>query len=496
VDYKYFEELYFNMRDKDYPDRACTIAMLRRFLNGTAYDVLQYPFGQIINKSGYDGAYTAQNIPMSQRRPSVISTLCNTVVDDSVSFLFGEGRFPQIDIDDEKTQEIVNDIVNRTCLPDTMIELAHDGSVGSAALLIQVINSKIYYKSLHTEFLTPVFDKKNPNLLVKLTQKYKCKGSDLMAQGYKIEKPDFDYWIVTEWDENNETYYLPYLPDDLKKADFKPKIDKDLTIEHGLGFVPVLWIRNLSGGDFIDGQSTFKKAITTNIQLDYQLSQCARGLTYSQEPLLFYKNPDSIVGGDISPGTGQILHGGEGSDAKMIEINGDACRASIEYQKVLRDVALENIHGNRSTAERGINARSGKALELLHHPVMLLASRLRISYGEFGLVEVVKMIIKILKLREIKFENIVINKGSIKEDVTISLRWPNWFDDSSDDKHKEALTLGELKNAGILSQETAVYSIAEKYGIDDVKEEVNKINAEQKKFIDDTQPKVQEIFKS
>ena len=39
--------------------------------------------------------------------------------------------------------------------------------------------------------------------------------------------------------------------------------DAARTVRHGLGFVPIVWIRNLPGGDEIDGACTFRPAIVT-----------------------------------------------------------------------------------------------------------------------------------------------------------------------------------------------------------------------------------------
>jgi hypothetical protein len=499
MDYKHFENLYRQAKDTDYSERCMRLSLLRKFLDGTAYDILEYPFVYVnkVDGGGSSGnPYSAQKIGMMQRRPSVISTLCGTVVEDSVAFLFGEGRFPQINFDDDKTQEIMQDVIKKTLLPAAMEEVANDGSVGSGALLIKIINSNIYYESLKTEYLTPVFDPKNPYFLIKLTQKYKVKGYDLLALDYKIKYPNLDYWYVREWDINNENYYIPWCSEDSKDRNYKPKIDTTRSIYHGLGFVPVVWIKNLSGGDFIDGKCTFKKGITTNIQLDYQLSQCGRGLTYSQEPLLFFKNPDRMLAGNITIGDGTTLVGGENSDAKMVEINGEGCMASIAYQEVLRKIVLENIHGNRSVPEKAGFAQSGKALEMLHHPLILLASRLRKTYGEIGLVNVVKLILKMIEKKEVLVEGKRIKTADIKSNSNVTLVWPRWFDSTADDNYKEATTLGELKNSGIISSETAIKNVAENYGIENVEEEIEKINSERSSFQKQMQPAVTEIFKS
>ena len=59
-----------------------------------------------------------------------------------------------------------------------------------------------------------------------------------------------------------------------------------------LGFVPMVWIRNLpSGTDDVDGECTFEAAISTIMEMDYQLSQAGRGLKYASDPTLLIKEP-------------------------------------------------------------------------------------------------------------------------------------------------------------------------------------------------------------
>jgi hypothetical protein len=62
--------------------------------------------------------------------------------------------------------------------------------------------------------------------------------------------------------------------------------DDDRSMSHRLGFVPMVWIRNLPGGRGVDGACTFRAAIETGIEIDYQLSQAGRGLKYSSDPTL------------------------------------------------------------------------------------------------------------------------------------------------------------------------------------------------------------------
>ena len=130
-----------------------------------------------------------------------------------------------------------------------------------------------------------------PNSLLAVTERYKVSGLQLVGNGYEILEPGVDYWFQRSWDTDSETWYVPTTVSD------GPPTDPDTarTVRHGLGFVPIVWIRNLPGysstGDPSDGTCTFRSAIETQIEIDYQLSQAGRGLKYSSDPTLLLKEP-------------------------------------------------------------------------------------------------------------------------------------------------------------------------------------------------------------
>ena len=154
-----------------------------------------------------------------------------------------------------------------------------------------------------------------------------------------------------------------------RSAADRADIDEAARVTHGLGFVPVVWIRNLPGpsatGDADDGACTFRAAIETQIEIDYQLSQAGRGLKYSSDPTLLIKEP-ATTDSEIVKGAGNALVVSEKGDAKLLEIGGTASAAVIEYVRTLREFALESVHGNRANADRLTAAQSGRALELMN----------------------------------------------------------------------------------------------------------------------------------
>jgi hypothetical protein len=253
--------------------------------------------------------------------------------------------------------------------------------------------------------------------------------------------------------------------------------DAGRSVSHALGFVPIVWIRNLPGGDDIDGKCTFSKAIDTNIELDYLLSQGGRALKYASDPTLLIKEPATGQGGTLIKGGGNAITVGADGDAKLLEMSGDGTNALLEYVRLARQVALESIHGNKADADKIAAAQSGRAMELMNQALIWLADKLRISYGEKGLLQLYRMIAKASQRAAL-----VNSEGekipAIKTDKPFALKWPAWYAPTWADKTNEATTLGALTSGGLLSKQTATESIAEQYDVEDVPAELSRIKGE------------------
>ncbi|MGJ7529844.1 hypothetical protein [Variovorax sp. GB1P17] len=458
-------------RDKDYPARQYRLDVLSRVLNGTFYDGMTYEFHQ----EEIEG--TGEYVPLRSRRPSVRYALCRTVVEDSVSLLFSEGHFPAIQTESEKTREALLDIVKETMLNATMIDAATKGSVGSVCLFLRVIRARVFITAEETQFLTPTWDPEAPDTLKKVTERYKVKGHLLKDGGYAVpdDKLEAQFWFQRDWTDTQEVWYEPVeaAPDAPP-----PTIDSPRTVTHSLGFVPCVWVRNLPGGDRTDGACTFPvEAIDCQIEIDYQLSQAGRGLKYSSDPTLMLKEPAAPNDSRIVKGAGSALVVGEKGDAKLLEINGTAVAAVLDYVRGLRELALESAHGNRANADKLNAAQSGRAMELMNQALIWLADKLRISYGEGALLDLLRMIVAASQKYPLKLKDGT-DIGTLDMRAALSLRWPAWYAPTYADKLSQAETLSTARAAGVLSQETAVKAIATDYDIEDVAKEITAINAD------------------
>jgi len=452
--------------DPDYPPRVAQLRFLSKVRDGKLYDHIPYAFSEERNGNG-------EYIPLSKRRPSVRTGICRVVVEDSVALLFGEGRFPMVAAPAPALRAVIKELITETRLGEVMNAAAIHGSVGSVAILMRILAGRAFFEMLDTTYLTPSWSLTAPDTLEKVVELRKVKAAQLRAAGYVVA--DGEYWFQRQWDFDAETWFFPLSVIDYASGK-APQVDPVRTVVHGLGFVPMVWIKNLPSQDKIDGPCTFEAAISTVIEMDYQLSQAGRGLKYASDPTLLIKEPAIADEGSIVRSAGNALVVSEKGDAKLLEINGTAAAAVVEYVRVLREVSLESIHGNRTNVDKMSGAQSGRALELMNQGLLWLADRLRITYGQNGLLPLIRM----LCLASEKMSISVGGKpvGRLKADG-ISLKWARFSPPSYAEKLQEAQAYRTLRDGGLMSQETVISKIAADNDIEDLDQEVSRISKDQ-----------------
>jgi hypothetical protein len=453
--------------DPHFPERTRRLEILKRVLDGTLYDTLPYEFHQ---ERGGGGEY----IPLRLRKPSVRYPLARIVVDDSVSLVFSEGHFPTIDCQDQRVRALFADLARECTLNQVMMEAALRGAIGSVAIQFRMLRNRAFFSVLETPYLWPEWDPLAPDELLGVTERRKVAGAMLLARGYVGLDPGLQYWFERHWDRHEETWFVPR---PVAGEQRPPERDPDRSQRHGLGFVPLVWVKNLPGGpdgvDSVDGACTFRAAVETGIEIDYQLSQAGRGLKYSSDPTLLIREP---AGGDgeLVRGGGNALVVSEKGDARLLEIDGTASAAVIDYIRTLRELALEAVHGNRASPERLSAAQSGRAIEMMNQGLVWLADNLRVSYGD-ALLKLARMVMRATHLYPLRIFGEVVEP--IPPAVRLGLIWPRWYAPSSEDRARDAQTLRTLAEARHISRETAVKSIADVYDIEDVPAELARIGA-------------------
>ncbi|MCK5609131.1 hypothetical protein KAR91_45070, partial [Candidatus Pacearchaeota archaeon] len=210
----------------------------------------------------------------------------------------------------------------------------------------------------------------------------------------------------------------------------------------------------------------------------YLTSQGGRALRYSADPTMVITAPNNMGNDDdtLIKSSDRALLLGEDSEAKLLEITGNAAAAVDKHVRTLRESGIEAIHGNRANTDKLSVAQSGKAMEMMNQDLVWLSDKLRITYGESGLISLLKMTLKLVAKERIKINGKFLPK--VDPNVEITLVWPPWYSLTPDDLQKKSIALTTLVNGKLLSRETAIRELAPEFDIEDVAEEITKIDSE------------------
>jgi hypothetical protein len=452
--------------DSDYPERANNLSALTAVVEGKQYAGLLYDFWT--EDSGAN-----KYIEMDKRRPSVRTNLCAVTVKESASLLFSQGRFPRIVVAaDAEESDRMQALVEAAELRCAMDEAVVIGSVGSVAILVKFLSDRVFLEPMKTAFLTPTFDPNEPDKLLRVVERYKAKGKHLTGmKGAETRKPYQNYWCQRSWNTAAETIYFPQTIKDASEGK-PPQVLSELA--HNLDFVPIVWIKNLPGGEGCDGACTFEPGIDSVIELDYMESQADRAMRYMGDPKLIIKGKLSSAEDLTASAANAIVVPADGGDAKLLELQGGSSEAFDRRSKALRLHALEAMHGNLADPDKVSAATSGRAMELLHQRQIWQADRLRVSYGK-GLMRIIRMIGEAASVY-----TVTVNDERLEPftDRGLSLAWGAWFDPTYGDVVSFMSGLTGGTQGGVISEETATKVAAPVFGIIDVDAERKQIATE------------------
>lgn len=411
------------------------LMLLDRWLEGTFYDELPLSFEQ--DESG--GKYN----PMSDRQPSVQHNFPAEIAGLCARKIFGGRHVPRLKHKDPAFLLKVQALVEELKLPLKMLEAIKRGSVGSVGIMFKFLETSVsdlpdaemtvkgVVEVKQSQYCTPSFNKFQE--LTAITEHYLVQGYEMLARnmrvtikGNKVE-PRLKYWFVKHTDTQEECIYYP-----IEEHDWNPvtgHIDPEINIRvpypfgdeiinpvpHGLGFVPAVWIENLTGGKYPDGLSTFEPALDNFIEIDYIESQNGRGIKYNAAPQLMLKGElkaeaDGDPGGTIVRNARNVIRmaadekgmdgmsSSTGHDAKLLETNGASAKASQEFASGLKHTSFEQICFARKDLESIKGTMSGKVVELIDEDFLDLIQELKLQYGPYGYLLLVKKLCKAARM--------------------------------------------------------------------------------------------------
>lgn len=461
-------------------DRYKRLDAYDRLLEGTFYDHITVPFEKETEGNQY--------ISVMKRRPSIIESNAKDVVEAHASLTFGEAHFPTIRCASslgteqtevqKKTELACAALVKGLKLAAVMEQAIIRGSTGSACLIAKVDDDgQASIDVISGKNAKPILKRTSPGKMGELERIWSVTGQTLLDFGYEIPdgEEDTDFWLRVVIDKATWTWYKP-----LRDIDYAAMLsakrskdeqvrknapqwieDTDLSGEHGFDRLPVVWLRNLLiGDDAIDGLCTFGQAVDEIVAVDYGLSQRNRGVRYSMDPLLVINTGEmgsvalslaQTAGGDgiVKSAANALPLFGKDSKAELLEITGKGFEVASEEIEQLREAIMRTCGGMRSTVEKANGApQSGRALELLYQNVVWYVERLRVCYGDSGLLPLLRILLAGLADGLIDLQDGEDWKG-IDPEAPLTLVWPKWWLPRGSDMFAEVQALDLLAGGSV-----------------------------------------------
>jgi hypothetical protein len=481
------------------------------YFDCTQHDRKAYDFdGRVITPGGVRGMSTISAekmpgiVPLRARRPSAPYRLGRIIIDAFTDLLFGENRFPEINVDgDNDSQDFTRTIARMMNLATKMVQARNlGGAIGTSCLSWAIING-IPRTRVHNAKNCRVVEWEDRDALipriVEEVQLYYRDEADPQKQNRIVRNW---YWWRRTWTPNEDIVWLEVpvkagqMPDWIR--------DEKRTNVHNDGLNHFVWIQNLPS-ELEDGVPDVDGLWEQLDEVDILYSVMMRGAKLNLDPTLVLKmDQDRVRMMGVKKGSDNALVVGKEGDANYLELAGNSITAGLALFESFRRTVLETaqcvVPDPNVIAAQGVSSVSIKAL---YSPMLGKAAVLRDQYAQ-GMKRLLEAISAVARARMSQAIVVIDETGEAKpgkfvlnlppkvvkepvldeltgeptgeEDVTLEPRrpgeggevdfaWPNWFPPTPDDQAKIATTL-QTATAGkaYLSKQTATEIAAQAFG--------------------------------
>lgn len=386
--------------------------MKESYYRGTAYDNRPFDWNSnFVNSNAWPlgaRAFSSQKMhdkqqPVSMRQPNAKLALARTITHRFSSLLFGENRFPKIQVKRSiKTQHYLNEIIEQAKVKLHMLYAANlGGAVGSVITMFKVVDGQFRLESFNTKWVIPLWEDFHEGEMSAFCIVYPITKYVFDKQKKVWElKPYIYRRIITkqldiefELQEAVSVANAQGLKVRAKNPQQTPRPNPERTFAHDLGFVPAQFIQHTPRMDQIDGDASCDTAYDMIDRINENLSAIHHAMQGNLDPTLVLKvTPDDYrklmtMGGIVQTGSdGDALVVGDKGDAKFIEITCEGIKVAIEivqkqieYVLMLCECVLADPHKITGAAQ------SAAAIQLLYAPMLSKTDILRTQYGDNGL---------------------------------------------------------------------------------------------------------------
>jgi len=436
-------------------------------------------------------AWDDTSVALEKRAPRLVVRLERLFIDTVNSYLFGEMRSPAFAVEGgtEPEQQDASDrvagIYTSSGLKALLPELGRLGltcssvAVGFHYARDEGQDEGVYYTELiQTGMCKPTFGRDD---------RARARAAGV---GYDDLLELDEYWMSLDedpdtgkvtmmrhrrlWTTTATVEFKPVSDDDAtaqigKSRKIAWSEDKENTVTHDFGFVPVEWFANggFVAGD-IDGFMLVDEAEWDIFDAaNYTFSQTHRGIQYNQDPWLVFKNA-KIDADSLKKGGGRTLsvntdpNATHSADAALLEMTGAGQTLGLTFVNTAKMTAAQICQVVLHDPGAWSGALSGTALERLLAPMLVMVAELRGSYGA-GLSRLMrKMLAAPTALGGATPAGL-----RVLGDLTVTTNWGPLIDPTESDAALALANAITAYDAGFITFEMAVAKVIPYFGRDD-----------------------------
>jgi hypothetical protein len=250
--------------------------------------------------------------------------------------------------------------------------------------------------------------------------------------------------------------------------------------DHGFGFVQGEWFRTSEDRTSPDGLSLIHPVLGFIDSINYSLSQADQAVAYSHEPQLGVKGMDETELENLIHSSTKAWNLGREGSAEFIEANLGGVEKGIELRDKMR-LGIQDITRIIMLDPEKMQsaAQSGKAMEVMHGPLVELVEELRAQVEDRIKALCLKMSAALVILRDRGFEEVLTFPPAWQPTSwNVTLTWHPIFPPTIEDLQKKVSVGVQVANASIISRETVMRFIAKDFGVENIEEEAAKVAAQ------------------
>lgn len=456
-----------------YKNRSSKLDKVKKYVHGTQYD--QLPDWSESCEMGDSFR------PVLKRKPSIIFPFAKVFQDRVATKLAGKSSFPKFQIAEDPETEFFLDVVERSVsFSSKMLEVAKDlVSYTSAFCRIKMVDGILRLEDYNSNYCYPQFDAVGN--LESVTIKYVYETDEMDKSTGKM----ICRWYKLELGKESDILYDN--PIYSQNSSTEPEFTIVESVQHDLGFVQGEWFK---WGDDLHSPDGNDEPVVCQIDgfidaINYNLSLRNHAAGYAMEPQLTISGMTEDEMEDFIKSSSKAWIMGREGEAKFLEASG----TGVERGKVVSDDLLKFAqHAARivflDPEKMVAGAQSGKAMEVLHLPMIELINELR-PWMEKGMISLMqKMVMIIVSYQQQGFETMYQTpEGWMPSSLDITAQWPPIFEMTIQDMQQTLMLAVQASNANIISRQSALKWLGSRgldFGVEDIELEQQLINSQQR----------------